>query len=129
MAYQLASYTDAYGTTHDAAYLRITKVDVHHKAAQAVVSFEVYASKTAAEDGSSQPLKSDGYAFVDGETSSTSSSSSTSTLYSANFATTLGTDPSGTQPTDVNDILQCQAYLALKNHPSLTTLLSGATVV
>lgn len=132
MAYQLASYTDAYGTTHDAAYLRVTKVEVHHKAAQAVVSFEVYASKTAAEDGSSQPLKSDGYAFVDGETSSTSSSSSsssTSTLYTSNFATTLGTDPSGTQPTDVNDILQCQAYLALKNHPSLTTLLSGATVV
>lgn len=126
MAYQLASYTDAYGTTHDAAYLRITKVDVQHKAAQAVVSFEVYASKAAA-DGGSQPLTRDGYGFAD-ETASTSSSSS-STLYSANFATALGTDPSGTQPTEVNDILQCQAYLALKNHPSLTTLLSGATVV
>jgi len=110
--------------THDAAYLRVTKVDVHHKAAQAVVSFEVYASKTAAEDGSSQPLKSAVYVFADETTSS-----STSTLYISNFATTLGTDPSGTQPTDVNDILQCQAYLALKNHPSLTTLLSGATVV
>jgi hypothetical protein len=104
MAYQLASYTDAYGTTHDAAYLRVTKVEIHHKAAQAAVSFEVYASKTAAEDGSSQPLKSAVYVFADETTSS-----STSTLYTS--------------------ILQCQAYLALKNHPSLTTLLSGATVV
>lgn len=137
MGYQLASYTDEFGTAHSAAYLRITSVEVQHKAKAAVVEYEIYSSAAAATDGTSQPLKRDGYAFTD-EAVSTSSSSSTSlssttsssssTLYTANFATTLGTDPSGTQPTDVNDILQCQAYLALEKHPALTTLLSGATV-
>ena len=138
MGYQLASYTDEFGTAHSAAYLRVTSVEVQHKAKTAVVEFEIYSSAAAATDGASQPLKRDGYAFTDtassssssssSSTSTTTASSSSSTLYTSNFATTLGTDPTGTQPTDVNDILQCQAYLALRNHPTLTTLLSGATV-
>jgi hypothetical protein len=115
MCYQLASYTTNSGIVLTAAYLRIVNVQVQHCNASAIVSFEIYANEATATAGD-EPVKKDGYSFE-------------GTLYTANFATTLGTDPSGTQPTCVNDIIQCQAYLALKNHPSLTTLLTGATAV
>jgi hypothetical protein len=122
MAYQLSNYKDEFGTTHSAAYLRITDVQILHRKQQAIVSFEIYADAASADDGSSLPLKSDGYVFADNSTSGT-------TLYTSSFVTTLGTDPLGTQPTIVNNIIQCQSYLAMKNHPSLTSLLAGATAV
>lgn len=121
MAYQLASYTTSSGITLTDAYLRITSVNVQHAAKEAIVSYSIFASKAAATAGS-DPVKTDGYSFYD-------SSDGNTLLYTNNFACALGTDPSGTQPTTVNNIAQTQAYLALKNHPSLTTLLTGATAV
>lgn len=115
MAYQLASYTTDSGIALTDAYLKIINVQMQHYNACAIVSYEIYANEAASSAGY-VPVKKDGYSF-DG------------TLYTTNFATALGTDPSGTQPTCVNDIIQCQAYLALKNHPSLTALLRGATAV
>ena len=119
MAYQLASFTTSSGIALTSAYLRITNVQIQHKDKIVVVSYRIYATKAAYTAGS-DPVHSDGYAFSD---------DGTSTLFTSNFACVLGTDPLGTQPTDVHDILQCQAYLAMKNHPSLTTLLTGATAV
>lgn len=85
------------------------------------MSFSIFASAAAATAGN-EPVKQNAYEFYD-------SSDGNTKLYTPNFAAIPGTDPLGTQATDVNDILQCQAYLALKNHPSLTALLAGATAV
>jgi hypothetical protein len=119
MSYQLASFTTSSGIDLTSAYLRITNVQIEHKNKQAIVSYKIYATKAAYTAGS-DPVSSNGYVFDD---------TTSSNLFTNNFACALGTDPLGTQPTDVHDILQCQAYLALKNHPSLTTLLTGATAV
>ena len=86
------------------------------------MSYAIYATATTAEDGKSLPLANASCAFYD-------SSDGNTLLYTNNFVCALGTDPLGTQPTNINDMLTMQAYLALKNHSSMTTLLSGATAV
>ena len=116
MAYQLTSIVDKFGTTHSGAYLRITSVEVRHHIEAAVVSYEIYESASSASSGSYQPLQT-GVATFTGDT------------YSSTFGSSLGTDPLGTQPTNVNDIVQCQAYLAMKSDSECESLLSGATAV
>lgn len=121
MAYQLSGYTASSGIALGTAYLRVTGVDVEHAAKRVQVNYAIYATADTAA------AKNDSVAT--GVCSFYDSSDGNDLLYTDNFACALGTDPLGTQPTDVHDILQCQAYLALKNHPSLTTLLTGATAV
>jgi hypothetical protein len=122
MAYQLSGYTDVYGVAQSAAYLRVTSTNIEHRLKQTIVSYAIYATATTADDGKSLPLASASCTFYD-------SSDGNTLLYTNNFVCALGTDPFGTQPTNVNDMLTMQAYLALKNHSSMTTLLSGATAV
>jgi len=122
MAYQLSGYTDVYGVAQSAAYLRVTATSIEHKQKQAVVSYSIYSTSTTANDGKSLPLSSASCTFYD-------SSDGKTLLYTDNFVCALGTDPLGTQPTNINDIVTAQAYLSLKNHSSMTTLLSGATAV
>jgi hypothetical protein len=114
MAYQLPSYTTDAGLTATNAYLRITNVSIAHVSQTAVVSFAIYVSETAAANGK-QPIKTDGYAFD-------------STLFSSTFGSITGTSPL-TAPTTVKDILWTEAYLAMLQSSSLTTLLTGATAV
>ena len=115
MAYQLANYTTDSGITLTAAYLRITNVQIQKDSLSARVSCEIYADQ-AASAAEKTVVATGEYTFLDA-------------IYTANFDCVPGTDPSGTQPTTVDGILQTQAYLALKNHPSLTTILAGATSV
>jgi hypothetical protein len=96
-------------------------VNVEHASKQAVVNYAIYATAEAAA-AKKDAVESGSCSFYD-------SSDGNDLLYSNNFACALGTDPAGTQPTKVTDIAQCQAYLALKNHSSMTTLLTGATAV
>ena len=65
MAYLLPNYVDSFGTMHEAAYLRITDVQVSHTRKTAVVNFAVYASAATAKDGKSIPIGTNGFAFVD----------------------------------------------------------------
>jgi hypothetical protein len=120
MAYQLSGYTTSSGIALTAAYLRITNVIVEHATKQAVVSYSIYATAATATAGND--------AVASGTCSFYDSSDGNTLLYTDNFATALGTDPSGTQPTKVTDMAQMQAYLALKSHSSMTTLLTGAVV-
>ena len=121
MAYQLANYTTDSGIALTAAYLRITNVAIEHSAKQAVVSYAIYATAATATAGNN--------AVATGIASFYDSSDGNTPLYTNNFACAPGADPSGVQPTTVKDIAQMQAYLALKNHSSMTTLLTGATAV
>ena len=114
MAYQLPTYTTESGITVTDAYLRVIDVRVEHVEATATVAYSIFVSQAAADAGTA-PIHSEGYAFD-------------STLYAPTFAAALGTSPL-TVPTTVDDILWTQAYLAMKQHPSLTTLLTGATAV
>ena len=121
MAYQLSKYQTSSGIALDAAYLRITGVDVQHAAKQVVVDYAIFATAATATAGDN--------AVATGTASFYDSSDGNTPLYTNNFACALGTDPFGTQPTIVTDMPQMQAYLALKNHSSMTTLLTDAIAV
>jgi hypothetical protein len=121
MAYQLHGYTTSSGIALSAAYLRVTGVNIEHAEKRAVVNYSIYANSSAATAGDDS--------VATGTASFYDSSDGNTPLYTDNFACALGTDPFGTQPTIVTDMAQMQAYLALKNHSSMTTLLADAIAV
>jgi hypothetical protein len=122
MAYLLASYTDSYGTTFsNSAYLRITDVQVKRHEQDAIVLYEVYASSNIAESGNYSPIYKDGHVFF--------SDTSTGNLYSDCFGIVSEASSANVTANTVQDILQCQAYIGLKSHPSTSNLLANATIV
>jgi hypothetical protein len=122
MAYLLASYNDNYGTTFsNSAYLRITDVQVKRHEQDAVVLYEVYASSNIAESGNYSPIYKDGHVFF--------SDTSTGNLYSDCFATGSEASSANVTANTVQDILQCQAYIGLKSHPSTANLVANATII
>ena|SRR6266702_5399187 len=114
MAYQLANYTTDSGISLTTAYLRISSVQLQHETKYALVECSIFSSQDAAS-ASKAAIANPRFEFRED-------------LYSENFSVAPGASPL-TQASTVEDISQTQAYLALKNHPSLTTLLTGATAV